>query len=227
LLTFTKSFGIIFLGGPRENLPHQPQEVSLVMRVPQFIIIVVMLSIGLFPQFYFSAVLNLIRSVSPSVQTIDFSSFKTMTALMTSVGKYSILFLVVLIFVFLVRTIFVRNRPAEINPTWGCAYIAPSSKMQYTGKSFSKTLGKLLGFVVTEKKKYTELTTQEIFPKTRNHSSHYIDFFEHNIIQRLADRLLHSLNYFQFIQNGKTQMYVLYGVFFIVIVFLGTLFNFI
>ena len=99
--------------------------------------------------------------------------------------------------------------------------------MQYTGKSFSKTLGKLLGFIVTEKKKFNELTTQEIFPKTRTHSSHYIDFFEHNIIHRITDRLLHSLNYFQFIQNGKTQMYVLYGVFFIIIVFLGTLFNFI
>ncbi|OFY83349.1 MAG: hypothetical protein A3F72_20345 [Bacteroidetes bacterium RIFCSPLOWO2_12_FULL_35_15] len=226
LLTFTKSFGILFLGSPRENLHHQPQEVSWVMRVPQYIIILIMVSIGVFPQIYFAVVLNLISSVSPLIQ-IDSSAFQTTTSLMSSVGTYSLLFFAVLILVLIVRNIFVRKRPAEYNSTWGCAYIAPSSKMQYTGKSFSKTLGKLLGFIVTEKKKFNELTTQEIFPKTRTHSSHYIDFFEHNIIHRITDRLLHSLNYFQFIQNGKTQMYVLYGVFFIIIVFLGTLFNFI
>ena len=31
------------------------------------------------------------------------------------------------------------------------------------------------------------------------------------------------MNYFQFVQNGKTQAYVLYGVFFILLIFLGTL----
>lgn len=226
LLTFTKSFGVLFLGSPRENLHFQPQEVSWVMRVPQYILILIMISIGVFPQIYFAVVLNLISSVSPLIQ-IDSSAFQTTTSLMSSVGTYSLLFFGVLILVLIVRNFFVRKRPAEYNSTWGCAYIAPSSKMQYTGKSFSKTLGKLLGFIVTEKKKFNELSTQEIFPKTRTHSSHYIDFFEHNIIHRITDRLVYSLNYFQFIQNGKTQMYVLYGVFFIIIVFLGTLFNFI
>jgi hypothetical protein len=94
--------------------------------------------------------------------------------------------------------------------------------MQYTGKSFSKTLGKIFGVVVTEKKKYTELTAGEIFPITRTHSSHYIDFFESNIFDNIINRLLHSMSYFGFIQNGRIQMYVLYGVFFILLIFLGT-----
>jgi len=47
------------------------------------------------------------------------------------------------------------------------------------------------------------------------------------VIDVIVDRMLHSLNYFQFIQNGKLQLYILYGVFFIVLVFLGTIFKFI
>ena len=37
--------------------------------------------------------------------------------------------------------------------TWGCGYTIPSSRMQYTGKSYSKSLGKLLNFIVLGKEK--------------------------------------------------------------------------
>jgi hypothetical protein len=97
--------------------------------------------------------------------------------------------------------------------------------MQYTGKSFSKSLGKLLNFIVLEKKKYKEIPPDEIFPAQRRYSSHYNDFFISKIFDGIVGRLLYSLNYFQFIQNGKIQLYILYGVFFIVLVFLGTMFN--
>jgi hypothetical protein len=135
--------------------------------------------------------------------------------------------MLLLILIYLIRKSFSRKHPLVKDSTWGCGYIAPHSKMQYTGKSFSKTLGKLFGFIVTEKKKYTELKAEEIFPQARKHSSHYIDFFEYNIFDKVINRLIHGMGYFRFIQNGRIQMYVLYGVFFIVLIFLGTLFGFI
>ena len=92
---------------------------------------------------------------------------------------------------------------------------------------FQSRLGKLLNFIILEKKKYKEISADEIFPAERKHSSHYNDFFVTRIFNGIVDRLLYSMNYFQFIQNGKIQMYILYGIFFIVVVFLGTLFKFI
>lgn len=225
VLTFTKSFGIIFLGSPRTHLHHDPVEVPLVMRIPQYLIVGVMFSIGLFPQFYFSLVLHLISSVFPATQLPDFSIFGPSVSLMREIGKYSMLFLLLMGLVFLVRNYFIRTRPSRINTTWGCGYVAPNNKMQYSGKSFSKTLGKLFNFIAMEKKGYPEIKTMEIFPETRKHTSHYIDFFENTILARIKDRLLLSLNYFQFIQNGRIQMYVFYGIFFIMLVFLGTLFH--
>jgi hypothetical protein len=201
-------------------------EVSLVMRIPQFLIVAVMTSIGIFPQFYFSAVLNLIAAVVPSTQRYDVSVFQTTTILMARVGHYSLMFLCLLILVGVIRKILANNRSVSIDSTWGCGYVAPSGKMQYTGKSYSKTLGKLLGFVTTERKKYTELKTEEIFPQQRTHSSHYIDFFEYNVFDKITNRLIHAMGYFRFIQNGRIEMYVLYGVFFILLIFLGSLFGF-
>jgi len=227
MLTFTKSFGTIFLGTPRTHLHQQPREVILGMRLPQYFILLIMLSIGVFPQFYFSAVNKIILRFIPAGSSESILIPASLLNSIASIGKFAVLFFLLLIIIYMVRNIFSRKRPVSTGLTWGCGYVAPTARMQYTGKSFSKSLGKLLNFIVLEKKKYREISAGEIFPKTRKHSSHYNDLFLTKIFNVIIDRLLYSMNYFQFVQNGKIQMYILYGVFFIVLVFLGTIFKFI
>jgi hydrogenase-4 component B len=227
MLTFTRSFGTIFLGNPRTHLHQQPREVVGGMRLPQYFILIIMLSIGLFPQFYFSIVreiiLNSISVSSSGSMVIPASLIESLS----SIGKFAILFIILIILIYVVRQRFSRKQSISTGLTWGCGYTAPTARMQYSGKSFSKSLGKLLNFIILEKKKYKEISGNEIFPTERRHSSHYNDFFVTKIINGMVDRLLYSMNYFQFIQNGKIQMYILYGVFFIMLIFLGTIFKFI
>jgi hydrogenase-4 component B len=223
MLSFTKAFGTIFLGIPRNHLEHQPREVAWGMRLPQYFILIIMLSISMFPRFYISAVNEI---VSKMIFTTGSLSIPPLSAYnISTIGKFSILFILLAILIYFIRKILTYKRPITEDPTWSCGYSRPSSKMQYTGKSFSKSLGKLLNFVVLEKKKYKEITPNEIFPAQRRYSSHYNDFFSSRIFDWIVGRLLYSLNYFQFIQNGKIQLYILYGVLFIVAVFLGTMFN--
>jgi hydrogenase-4 component B len=227
MLTFTKSFGTIFLGNPRTHLHQQPREVSLSMRLPQYFILFIMLSIGLFPQFYFSIVNEIVLQFIPAASAASNLIPSSFLNSISSIGKFSMLFILLLLVIYAVRKSVSRTRQISTNTTWGCGYAAPNARMQYTGKSFSKSLGKLLNFIILEKKKYKEISAGEIFPAERKHSSHYNDFFVTRIFNGIVDRLLYSMNYFQFIQNGKIQMYILYGIFFIVVVFLGTLFKFI
>jgi len=97
--------------------------------------------------------------------------------------------------------------------------------MQYTGKSFSKTLSKTFNWIVIERKKYEEVKPGEIFPPNRTYASHYHDFFEFRLIHIVTNRLIYAANYFKFIQNGRVQSYVLYGIVFIVTIFVLTVFN--
>jgi len=120
-----------------------------------------------------------------------------------------------------------KNRMQRIDSTWGCGYAAPTSRIQYTGKSFSKPLGKILNFLLIEKKYFNELKPGEIFPEKRSYVSHYHDFFERNLIDPVISRLNYSANYFSFIQNGRIQSYVLYGIVFILAMFILTVFNFV
>lgn len=224
LLAFTKSFCTVFLGNQRQQFIHEIKEVPFIMRLPQYMIIAIMLSIGFFPEIYFSALERILISSCFSFQ-LPPPELNGFAVLMGEIGRSSFFFLLMIILLLWARKFFFRKRQVSYNSTWGCGYVGLSGKMQYTGKSFSKTLGKLFGLIVKEKKKFNEMGSMEIFPRLRNHSSHYTDLFENKIFEPFVNRLIHGLGYFRFIQNGRIQMYVLYGVFFIALVFLGTLFG--
>ena len=223
VLTFTKTFGTIFLGQPRTKLDHKPHEVSNLMLVPQYIIIALMLSVAFMPQFYLQIIGKALVVLSPMVDSQ--TNLSGIGGTISAISLYSLLFLSFVGVILFVRFKVLKNKAQRIDATWGCGYVAPNSRQQYTGKSFSKPLGKIINFLLIENKHYEELKPGEIFPEKRSYVSHYLDFIEHNLIDPITQRLIYSANYFSFIQNGRIQSYVLYGIIFILAMFILTLFN--
>lgn len=223
VLTFTKTFGTIFLGQPRTKLHHKPHEVSKLMLVPQYVIIVVMLSVAFIPHIYLKVIENALTIMAPLHGDINVLAGYTNT--ISGISMYSLLFIGIAVAIWVTRSLVMKNRLQRIDVTWGCGYTAPTSRIQYTGKSFSKPLGKIVNFLLIEKKHFEELKPGEIFPSKRSYVSHYHDFFERNLIDPIISRLNYSANYFSFIQNGRVQSYVLYGIIFILAMFILTVFN--
>lgn len=224
VLTFTKSFGVIFTGSPRHQHDHEPHEVSLIMRIPQFIIILVMLSVAIAPKIYYSAVSSIVGTIFPSANSVV---ELPMTSTISIIGLASLLFIMILVAIFALRWMLSHKKPVSTESTWGCGYTGSIPKAQYTGLSFSRSFAGLLSFLTIEKKNYEKIEKTDIFPKKRSFSSYYFDLFEHYIINPLTSRLNYSMNFFQFIQNGKIQTYVLYGILFIMLIFICTIFNWI
>jgi len=225
LLAFTKTFGVIFLGQPRKTMHHEPKETSFIMHLPQYLIIAVMLSVALVPQFYFHYVSKIVLSTFPVGANSNLEPLAQMVGNIATVGKVSMIFIGLLLLMFGLRWVIVRKRDTSLYETWGCGYVAPVLKAQYTGRSFARTFGNLLGFMVKERKDYIRIEKTILYPEKRTFSTYYFDILEKYLISPLAKRLTFVLNYFQFIQNGKIQSYIIYGLFFIIIVFLGTVFN--
>jgi formate hydrogenlyase subunit 3/multisubunit Na+/H+ antiporter MnhD subunit len=224
VITFTKTFGTLFLGQPREPLNHQPHEVSHLMLVPQYAIIAFMLSIALIPQFF----LNIIRDVLAGMNNamiIDPVLVSSYGQTLTSIGFASLLLILVTGITWMIRSSLVKKRAQTLGDTWGCGYVAPNSGMQYTGRAFSKPVGKIFDFLLIERKKYKELNPTEIFPEKRKYESQYLDFFEFTFINHITKYLLAGSGFFRFIQNGRTQSYVMYGILFILVVVVLTVFN--
>ena len=223
MLTFTKSYGTMFLGSPRKPLAHTPKEVSMIMRVPLFIILTLMLLIGIFPNVILTIVAPVIKVFDSTYTSTTPMNIASPALVMTS--RASLLFIALVALIYFVRANISKKRSPAMLSTWGCGYAAPNSRMQFTGKSFTKTFAKLFSFFTSEKKKYKEIDANTIFPSTRSYQSRYSEFFETRIIDKLNNRLIGFLNYFTFIQSGQTQSYVLYGLLFIITLIAATFFN--
>ncbi len=225
IITFTKSFSAIFLGNEHEKFHNKPHEVSLLMLIPQYLIVGLMLCVSFLPQIFLKPLGILLSKLFDSNINVEPVTFINYSQSISTISIFSALFILLITVVWAIRAFFTKNSPQVSNSTWGCGYVAPNNKMQYTGKSFSKPLGKIFNFLLIERKQFNELNGNEIFPVQRNYTSHYKDFFEFKIIGKILNRIIYSANYFLFFQNGRTQSYVLYGILFIVVVLLITVLN--
>lgn len=222
IFAFTKLFGIMFLGEPRTKLPHQPAEVSFMMQLPQYLIVAVMMTVAVFPQFYFNMILNVIGTTFPDHIAGQTNFMHTTAGNLSAIGLISLIFILILITLFSLRRIVIRNREIATCETWGCGYVAPIEKAQYTGRSYTRSFGNLFGFVLSERRVFRKISKPSLYPDERNFSSYYVDLLEKYLVLPLIKRTTFLLNYFQFIQNGRIQSYVIYGLFFILIIFIGT-----
>ena len=226
ILTFTKTFGTIFLGTSRRKLRHEPIEVSSLMLIPQYIIIAVMISVAFFPGFFINLIGIILTKDSFSIIGLNIIDLQGYLTILKNISLASVILIGVIGVVLITRWILTRESEKKYSPTWGCGYSAPNERMQYTGKSFSKSFGKLLNFILIEKKGYTEIERNDTFPATRKYRSFYLDVIDSKIIEPFILVMMRFINVFQFIQNGKIQAYVLYGIIFILTIFIGTVLNF-
>ena len=225
VLAFTKAYGTIFLGIPRQDLKHTPVEVSFIMLLPQYLIIAFMLFIAFFPGIIIGMAARVLNSFSFSGIVFSMDNITGYVSVMKNISIASALFLGITALVFVLRRFLISGNATENSPTWGCGYQAPHPGMQYTGKSFSKSFGKLMNFILTEKKRYKEIDRGEIFPSTRSYHSFYLDIIENKVIDPVIHLITRFMNLFQFVQNGRIQAYVIYGIVFILVIFFGTVLN--
>jgi len=223
ILTFTKTFGVIFLGNQRKQLTHTPHEVSKIMLIPLFVIIAVILTISFFPGLLIKPLENSLSVFYTDISFIE--SLNSTFSILSKIGLVSLLFFSLIGIIYGMRYLLTKNKIKEISPTWGCGYVAGNTQMQYSGKSFSKSLAKLFSYITIEKKVYNEIENSNIFPESRNFISNYKDFFEAHFISHFKKWIMRFIDLFIFIHNGKLQVYILYGLFFIITILVGTMLN--
>jgi hypothetical protein len=100
-----------------------------------------------------------------------------------------------------------------VGPTWGCGYTGPSGKMQYTASSFVRSYTKLAKPLLHIEKQ--EEVLEGVFPEPKHFETETYDKLEHYLIDMPIQLLNRITGWFAFLQNGRLQLYILYGIVFI------------
>lgn len=213
ILCFTKAFGIIFLGSPRTDVDAEEMEPCRI--APLVIEVLIMLSIGICPSFYTKLAGGALECL-PYATAASLSS----TADLNLIGLAGLAFLLLAGLILVVKSRHNFKHTVSQGPTWGCGYTEGSARIQYTATSFVKTYVQLFSFMLGSRK--VDKRPNEIYPTSGHFESEAYDKIENNLIDKPLSRYHRFMGRFSFLQNGKMQFYVLYGVIFIISVIILT-----
>ncbi|MDD4712800.1 MAG: proton-conducting transporter membrane subunit [Bacteroidales bacterium] len=213
LICFTKVFGIIFLGTPRDWTIEVKGSEKPLSVMPLYLSGLMILLIGVVP---FLLAPWLVKTIQLYIPSLNFSGYMQLENLLdnlTSIGWYSLGFIVLTAVLFGIRHLIVSGREDLEDNTWGCGYTGDASKMQYTASSFVRTYRKLAEPALLIRKEKQEATG--LYPVTINQVTHPGDKLEKWLIDKPLGFVIKILNSFAFLQNGKIQAYILYGIIFV------------
>ncbi len=218
MLCFTKAFSIVFLGNPRHNFNHEIKDAPFIQLLPLYLIALLIILIGLFPKLFLSMLIKPV-GLFANIQQVAYSPFSSQTfEALQSISWLAWGFILLVIFIYFLRKLLTKKQDVVISSTWGCGYIAPTAKLQYTASSFVRTYSKLFSPALLFVKKEKDLSG--VFPKDGHYETHPYDKIEKWFIDKPLFTLKSGFNKFQFLSNGKLQFYILYGVIFIIAVIL-------
>jgi NADH:ubiquinone oxidoreductase subunit 5 (subunit L)/multisubunit Na+/H+ antiporter MnhA subunit len=140
LLTFVRLTGIVLLGSPRSDAARHAHESSAWLFGPMLVLIVLCLVMAVFPG---EAITGLSRpiteilgpSVRPSAANIE--SWGRSLAVVGQVNAGMLIAIGAVGFALLVVS---RTGILSQGATWGCGYLQPTARMQYTGRSFAEMI---------------------------------------------------------------------------------------
>ncbi|MBN2762691.1 MAG: hypothetical protein JXR41_06350 [Bacteroidales bacterium] len=213
ILCFTKAFGIVFLGRARSHYPESMNETNTPALFPQYLAAFFIVLIGLFPRLFIAMLkkpVELFSGLSLSEGSFELSFVMQRI----SIAVWGFVLLVFLLY--LIRKFATLNRSNTIQPTWGCGYTAGSPRMQYTATSYVRTYTKLIKPLVKTNKGKNEVKPINAMPSYSE--TRFFDKIESGLIDWPLRNLKAFLGMFRFLQNGRVQFYVLYGVVFIFII---------
>lgn len=227
VMCFTKAFGITFLGEPRTHFHTEPCEFGWAKLLPMYISGLMIVAIGLFPQVFVTAMSGALKTmVNPYLagivvadQASTFApevSLAPTLAIANQIGWYMMAFIVLALLVYGVRCLFTKQLPESTGATWGCGYLAPTPRIQYTANSFVRTYRRLAKSILQVNKRRVEL--EGIFPTQSSYSTDVSDRLETKFILSPLRKIRYALNRLSFLQNGRLQYYILYGLLFVVLV---------
>jgi hydrogenase-4 component B len=206
---FTKAFGIVFLGEPRSSEAADAHEAGAAMRWPMIVLAGLCVLIGLSAPLWPLVLQPAVAVVVPEdllEAAAGTSSYALTPLLGVMFGSYVLLGLIVLLVH--VRKKLLAGRRVERAATWGCGYVTPTPRVQYTASSFSRPLTQLFRLFLQPRDEIHE--PRGLFPQQASLHIHTPDLFRRWIYEPLFVGIAWLASKLRWLQEGRIQIYVLY-----------------
>lgn len=216
ILAFSKLFGITFLGSPRSDAVLGAKEVDKSRLIGSAIPAAGILFVGLFP-FIFTKRMFYISGDFMNIQYAGIY-YSQLSPQMFNISVAVIVLLASIGALLYYRKYQLSKQVEESSPVWGCGFTAPTSKMQYTGESYSEGLYSV-STSMTHRLSEGEVVDKEIpFPTQQRFDVRHKDKVS-SLFNEWWSRVMHRINVrVMRLNTGKVNHYILYALMFLVLI---------
>ena len=218
VLCFSKAFSIIFLGLPRsESAEKVDSDTSCSMILPMSFLALLTLVIGLCPQYVFDIMLKPVSVLT----NVSGTCLCEPAMLMQTIALYAGIYVLFILLLIGLKLVFTKGK-IKMHETWECGYNRANNHMQYTASSYASPFLSMLNPLF--KKVFDIEKPRKLFPQSAHFSLHVEDIEEAYVIDPILKSDEWFLSKFEGLQSGNIQAYIKYGLIFLLIVIIGSLF---
>jgi hydrogenase-4 component B len=203
---FVKVYGAVFLGSARSEHAEHVHEAPLSMVGPMAVLAGCCFLIGLAPMLIVPLLGQAISAWDPSVtdavgRLVDMAPVAWITVM-------GVLLLGGLFLASVLLWLCLHRGVVEKGPTWGCGYIAPTARMQYTSSSFAQMLVGLFAWAL--RPRTTRPGELALFPQKSAFHSEVRDTVLDEGVRPAFRSTAWLVSWFRVFQRGSIQIYLLY-----------------
>ena len=202
LACFVKVFGVVFLGSARSADMETAHEAPPSMLVPMAVLGGICVVIGVAPL----VVAPVVESAVMSFSAIFLND--TPLESLAPLGWISVLSMALVAVLFFLYMVRLKNVSVTRGKTWGCGYLAPTPRMQYTASSFADMITGLFQGILRPRVHRPSIFIP--FPGRSYFSSHVPETVLENIYRPMLIWISDRLAFVRKLQNGKMHYYILY-----------------
>lgn len=215
---FVKVFGVVFLGVARSNESEHCHEAGSLMKLPMIILALICFAIGIAPVMMTPLLQSAVESYSPENIPLP-QLIKIAPMLFVSISSMLLIAGLVAIWKYYSRKL--KKQPLSSGATWGCGYLAPTSRMQYTASSFADLLVSFFGGVLRPENHLPHIAG--VFSKPAHFASHLPETVLEKIYQPLLAWGHEKMQPVRRLQHGHLHIYILYTVVTLVVLIVASI----
>ncbi|QWV98449.1 hydrogenase [Geomonas nitrogeniifigens] len=201
---FVKVYGVVFLGVPRSKEHEGGHEAGAGMLVPMGVLAVCCALIGLAPGLFVEVLNAALGDYGGSLASQGVASLVPFSWI--SILGVGLLLLLALLWIVFARR--AARLPVPVAPTWGCGYLRPAPRMQYTASSFGAIL--VHWFAVLLRPEQHREGVRGLFPGPARHESHLPETVLEKGYLPFLEYLFEKAQPVRRLQHGKLNIYIFY-----------------
>ena len=214
VITFGRIVGLVLLGTPRSDQAADAHEASPWMLGPMAVLAAICIGLGVAPQVACQLIHRVVQEIGgTSAASTDFELLSQGLSLST-IGWSNVGLWIAVMVVFALLSIRVLRQRAQV-PTWGCGYVRPTPRMQYTSRSFGELMVQLMPRPLRPRVRLKR--PEGFFPTRSMFQAESPDPVSRSIYEPFFARLANRCAQLRVLQQGQIHVYLAYIVLTVVV----------